>query len=189
MRRALILALIVAGAMVISAAAVFSHQGWRAGRPLKGEEVELVTLKGTVTDAKRPMITIEADGKEYILHLGPIRFWQEKGHTFEKGQAVEVTGAVEEFEGILHSYPHTIKINGESIELVDEDGVPVWAGSGFGRDSDHCGYGPGYGGHGRGHMMGGGGYGHGYMHGRGRYGRGHMSGRGWHGRGFYGCDR
>jgi hypothetical protein len=182
MRKTTILALIVAAIMVISAAAVFSHPGWRGGHLWRGDGAELVKLEGKITDARRPMITMEADGREYILHLGPFWYWQEKEYTFEKDQAVEISGVVEEIDGVLNVYPHTIKINGESIELVDEDGVPVWAGRTggrgprFGRGYDHCGYGPGYGWHGRGHM-----------HGWRGYGRGRTHGYGWHGRGFYGC--
>jgi len=185
MRKTTILALATAAIMVISAAAVFSHPGWRGGRLLRGEEAELVTLEGKITDAKRPVITLEADGKEYILHLGPIWYWQEKGQTFEEGQAVGITGVVEEVSGVFHVYPHTVKIDGETVELVDEDGVPVWAGRRVGRGPrsgrgyyDHCGYGPDYGWHGRDHMQGWGRYGRGPMHGRGRHGRGSY-GRGW----------
>lgn len=176
MRKTATLSLAVAAIMVISAAVVFSHPGWRGGRPWRGEGTEPVTLEGKITDAERPLVKMEADSKEYILHLGPVWYWQEKGYTLEKDQTVEVTGVVKDIDGVLNVYPQTIKTNGESIELADEDCVPVWTGRrggrgpGFGRGYGQCGYGTGYGWHG-----------HGYMHDPRGYGRGHMYGRGGHG--------
>ncbi|MFC1718021.1 hypothetical protein ACFL6S_30450, partial [Candidatus Poribacteria bacterium] len=115
-------------------------------------------------------ITMDVDGKEYILHLGPLWYWQEKGCTIEEGQDVKITGAVEEIDGVLHVYPQIIEVDGKSIELTDENGMPVWAGcrGGRGRGYNRRGSGPGFGRRGRGQ----GARGHGYGGGR---------------RGFRGC--
>ncbi len=178
MRKGKVLALIIGAILVVSTTAVLSHPGWRGGNPWSGEEAELVTLEGTIKDADRPVVTMEAEGKEYILHLGPVWYWQEKGYKLEKDQAVKVTGMVEEIEGKLHFYPHTMESGGESIVLADENCVPVWAGQrggrgpGFGRGyHGQCEYGPGHGWHGRGNMHGWDGH--------------HMYGG--RGRGFRGC--
>jgi hypothetical protein len=176
MRKRAVLSLAVAAIVVISATAVFSHPGWRGGRLQAWDKDKLATLEGKVTDAERPVVKMEADGKQYILHLGPIWYWQEKGYTLEKDQLAEVTGTIEEIDGVLHVYPQTIKANEKSIELADENGFPVWAGrkggrgTRFGRGYKQCEYGPGYGRHGR------------AAQGWRRYGHGYARGRGWHGR-------
>ena len=115
---------------------------------------------------------MDADGKEYILHAGPRRYWQEKGYTLEEGQTVKVTGVVAEADGKMNLYPSTIEAEGKSIELTDEDGVPVWAGSKGGRGCGPCGNRPGHGGSGRGNMRGGRGRGYGHSHGWYGQGRG-----------------
>jgi len=175
MRKITTLAIIVAAIMAISAAAVFSHPGWRGARPWGKAEGEQVTLEGKITDAERPLVKMEAEGKEYIFHPGPFWYWEEKEYTLEKDQSVKVTGVVEEIEGELHLYPYTIEADGKLIELVDEDGVPVWAGhrGGRGPKFGRCGDDSGYGGRG-------------YMHGRARRGAGQARGRGGYGRG---CGR
>ena len=176
MRKKTIAALIIAAIMVISATAVFSHQARWDGQKQRGirkqvwDKDNLVTLEGKITDAERPVITMDADGKEYILHAGPRRYWQEKEYTLEEGQTVKVTGVVAEADGKLNLYPSTIEADGKSIELTDEDGVPVWAGSKGGRGCGSCGNRPGHGRSGRGNMHGGRGRGYGHSH-------------GWHGQG------
>lgn len=183
MRKTTTLALIVTTIMVISAAAVLSHQGWRSGSRWAKDEAELIALEGKIKDAERPTVVMEADGKEYILHPGPIWYWKEKGYSLEKDQVVTVTGVVEEVDGALHIYPHIIKTGEQSIKLVDENGVPVWAGlrrgrsAGPGRGYGNCEYGAGHGWHGRGHMSGW--RGHGYGHMSGWHIRGHGYGCGW----------
>ncbi len=179
MRKRTMLAIIIIAAIAVSASAVFSQPGWRGGQKQLGyphqvwEKDKLVTLEAEITDAERPLITVEADGKEYILHAGPRWFWQDKGYTLENGQAVKVTGMVAEVDGKLNLYPSVIETEEESIVLADENGVPVWAGRGgrrgqrLGRGQDCYDNGPGYGWHG-----------HGYRHGRAGRG-GYRHGCGW----------
>ncbi len=164
MRRKAILASVIVAIIVISATTVLSRPGWRGNRDnclRKGDGGELVTLVGKIKSPERPEITVNVDGGEYILHPGPIWYWQEKGYTIEKDQDAKITGAVAEVDGVLHIYPQTIEVDGKSIELTDENGVPVWAGrrGGRGRGYNRRGSGPGTGRRGRGQGAGGRGYG------------------------------
>ena len=176
MRKRTTLAIIIITVMAVSASAVFSHPGWRGGQKQSGyrhqiwDKDKLVTLEGEIKDSERPLITIEADGKEYTLHAGPRWFWQEKEHNLESGQAVRVTGMVAEVDGKLNLYPSIIETEGKSIVLTDENGIPAWAGHGgrrgqrLGRGQARCDNAPGYGWRGRGHRHGRAGRG-GYRHG------------------------
>ena len=168
MRRRAILISVIAVIAVISATAVLSQPGWRGSRLRWGDKVEPVTLEGKIKSTERPGITIDVDGKEYILHPG-ICCRQADGYTFEKDQEIKVTGVVEEFDGVLHVCPQAMEVDGESVDLVDENGFPV-------RARRRAGYGNGFG---RGHRRS-------YGRGRGRR-RGPMHGGGWRGYGRRGC--
>ena len=163
MRKKIMLTSIIGVILVISVTTAFSRQGWRGGDPgiclRKGDSGELATLEGKITGAERPEITMDVDGGEYILHAGPRWYWQEKGYAVEEGQDARITGVVEEVEGALHVYPKTIEVDGESIELIDENGSPVWAGRRGGRGPRPA---HGYGGRGRGRGYGARGYGRGH---------------------------
>ncbi len=160
MRKRAILASVIVAIIVISATTVLSRPGWRGNRNnclRRGDGGELVTLEGKIKDSERPEITMDVDGKEHTLHVGPFWYWEEKGYTVEEGQDVKVTGAVEEIDGVLHVYPQTIEVGDKSIELTDENGFPVWAGRRGGRGLrsargyNRCESGPGTGRRGRGH--------------------------------------
>ena len=162
MRKRAILASVIVVIVVISATTVLSRPGWRGGRRWKGDGGEPVTLEGKIKDVERPGITMDVDGKEYTLHPG-ICCKRADGYTFEKDQEIKVTGVVEEFDGVLHVYPQAMEVDGKSIDLVDENGLPV-------RARRRAGHGNGFG---RGHRY--------------SYGRGPMHGGGWRGYGQRGC--
>jgi hypothetical protein len=157
MRKVLILALSIAAIMVVSSVIVFSHpEQWGRGSG-RWQESDLVTLEGKVLDTGRPTAAIETGDKEYILHLGPFWYSQEKEYPLKEGQTVKVTGVVEEIYGKLHVYPRTIESEGRTILESDRD-FPGWGGycHEYGQDNDwHRGghmHGM-YGGRGYGHMM------------------------------------
>lgn len=157
MKKTSFLILAIVGIITISAAIVYSHPEWRGTRPQEWNKDDMVTLEGTITDAERPIITMEAEGKEYTLRLGPAWYWEDKEVVLEKDKAIKVTGIVDDVDGKLHVYPYTIESDGKTITLADEDGVPSWRGGrgrGFG---GRGGYGPGAGMYGRRGM-----YGHGF---------------------------
>ncbi len=144
MKKTLVLALIIAAILAVSAAVVFPHPVWRDTGDQEQNKDERVTLEGTIIDTGRPTAALEVGDKEYILHLGPLWHQERDEYPFKKDQAVKVTGVVEEIYGRLHIYPFTIESEGKSITLTDEDGIPVWA--------DCHGYDSGHDWHDRGHM-------------------------------------
>jgi len=90
----------------------------------------LVTLEGKIVDAARPTATFEAGGKSYSVHLGPVRYWSEKGWSLADGDRVTVTGQLETKDGAAHLYPHRIVRRDETLVLADENGVPLWSRAG-----------------------------------------------------------
>ena len=163
MRKTLVLALIIAAVLLVSAAAVFSHPVWRDVDTQGQSKVEKVTLEGTIADTGRPTAALKVGDEEYILHLGPLWHQERDEYPFKVGQAVKVTGVVEDIYGKLHIHPFTIESEGKSITLFDEDNAPIWGGC--------YGHGPGHGWHDEYD------YGHHMMNGYGRHmmgGYGHM---------------
>lgn len=158
MKKALILALGIAAIMVVSSVVVFSHpEQWGRGSG-QWQESDLVTFEGKVLDTGRPTAAIEADDKEYILHLGPFWYSQEKEYPLKEGQTVKITGVVEEIYGKLHVYPRTIESEGKPI-LDSDHSFSGWGGYCHGYDDDDDNWHRGghmrdmHGGRGYGHMM------------------------------------
>ena len=153
MKKKLIIGLIATLVVIILASVAFAYPGWRIRN---WDKEKITTLEGKIIDADRLFITMESSGKEYILHLGPIGYWQKKGIKAEKGNSVKVTGMVVGIDGKMNAYPQTLTIEGKELKIADENGVPAWAGTGRGY---HAGYGA--------EMM------------RGQHGRHGWQGKGW----------
>jgi hypothetical protein len=155
MKKTLVLILSIATIIMVSSAIVFSHPE-RWGSEQRGwNEDKLVNLEGKVIDVGRPTAVIRTDDKEYILHLGPFWYRQDKEYPLKEGQTVKITGIVEEIYGRLHIYPRTIESDGKLL-LNNEYGFHGWGGYCHGYDDHepgwhHSGYMHGWGGHG--HMM------------------------------------
>ena len=100
---------------------------------------EIVTLKGEITNVLSPLYryvrliaTFKTNDKEYTVHLGPIRYWNQENLKLEKGK-VEIIGEQEEVEGQWHLYPSKIIQGKNTIGLVTDDGFPKWANMRFGK--------------------------------------------------------
>ena len=136
MKKALILALSIAAIMVVSSVIVFSHpEQWGRGSG-KWQEGDLATFEGKVLDVGRPTAAIEAGEKEYIVHLGPFWYSQDKEYPLKEGQTVKITGMVEEIYGKLHVYPRAIESEGKPI-LDSDRGFPDRGGYCHGYDDDN----------------------------------------------------
>jgi len=127
MKKRLIIGSIVALIVLVTTALAFSYQGWRIQN---WDKSKVVTLEGKITDADRPIITMEADGKEYIVHLGRPAYWIDKGLKLEKGTSVKITGMVLDINGKMNIYPQSIIADSKEFKVSDENGVPVWSGNG-----------------------------------------------------------
>ena len=127
MKKKLVVGIIATLAVLALTAVAFSQQGWRMQN---WDKEKVVTLEGKITDADRPIVTMDSNGKEYIIHLGPVGYWQDKGVKIEKDTPIKITGMVVENNGKMNIYPQTVTIEGKELKLADESGVPAWAGNG-----------------------------------------------------------
>jgi len=135
MKKKLTIGIIATFTLLVITAVAFSYQGWKHQRVQNWDKEKVVTLEGKITDADRPIITMESDGKEYIVHIGPPAYWQDKEIKIEKDKAVKITGMVVDIDGKMNVYPQVITVNDKELKLSDENGVPVWAGNGRGGKS------------------------------------------------------
>ena len=96
----------------------------RANKQWSNENVQ--TISGTITDNQRPTAILKGtDGNEYIVHLGPIWFWNDNNYNLLLSEAT-IKGNVKTTKGNYHLYPFTIEQNGNKITLADDNGVPKW---------------------------------------------------------------
>ena len=142
------ISILLASILMLSMSTVIMAQsGRRAMSPSAQKMGETVTLKGEITNVISPLYryvrliaTFKTNDKEYTVHLGPIRYWNQENLKLEKGK-VEIIGEQEEIEGQWHLYPSKIIQGKNTIGLVTDDGFPKWANMRFGkgRMGNRCG--------------------------------------------------
>lgn len=93
------------------------------------------TVKGAVEEVKTVTghqgwngahLTLKTGDKTIDVHLGPASFLKEKGFSFAKGDAVEVTGSKAEFGGTEAIIARQVRKGGETLVLRDAQGIPQW---------------------------------------------------------------
>ncbi len=90
------------------------------------------TMSGTITDSQRPYGSFKSnDGTEYVLHFGPIWYWNKNNFEISNGSAT-IKGNVTESNGKYDLYPFEISQNGKNMVFTDDNGVPKWSGNGKG---------------------------------------------------------
>ena len=111
-------------AFLLLATASFAQ---RANNQWSNENVK--TISGTITDNQRPSGYLKAtDGTDYIVHLGPVWFWNNNNYNLSLSDAI-IKGNVKTIKGEYHLYPFTIDQNGSKIVIADDNGVPKWGNS------------------------------------------------------------
>lgn len=103
---------------------VLAYPGWRWMNWDKGK---VETFKGKIV-SNWPCVTMQIDGQEYILHVGPLWYWQDKDVKFQKGATIEVVGMVVDVAGVKHIFPQALLMDGKEFKVTDENGIPLWAG-------------------------------------------------------------
>ena len=99
----------------------------RANNQWSNENVQ--TVSGTITDNQRPSGSLKtSDGTEYIVHLGPVWFWNNSNLSLSLSDAI-IKGNVKTINGQNHLYPFTIEQNGSKLVLADDNGIPKWGSS------------------------------------------------------------
>lgn len=94
---------------------------------------EWLTVSGEITALDQAGVTLKTDdGQTMLINLGPSWFWESRGQFLEVGQQVTVRYFSD--DGHLKAGEVTVDSTGERLVLREEDGQPVWAGRGQGRD-------------------------------------------------------
>ncbi len=78
-------------------------------------------------------LKVKTDAEIISVHLGPAWFIERQDIKIEKGDTIEVKGSEVTFDGATVIIAAEVK-DGESVlKLRNENGIPVWAGTGMGK--------------------------------------------------------
>jgi hypothetical protein len=101
------------------------------------------TVTGQVTEVKEFSsrngmrqgvgLTVKAGDKTMLVHLGPKFYLDQQTVKIAEGDTVEITGVKSFRRGEDVFMAGEVKKGGEVLKLRDEQGVPLWAGTGPGR--------------------------------------------------------
>jgi hypothetical protein len=90
---------------------------------------EWLTLKGTVVSVDADALVVQTDsGEQIVVENRPWSFAQEQGFAAQPGDQVTLVGFYE--DDTLEVGQIADASNGQSIQLRDETGRPMWAGRG-----------------------------------------------------------
>jgi hypothetical protein len=108
------------------------------GMPRYDKSTE-VTLRGTVSRVEQAPprncpncetgvhLWLDSEGTSYEVHMGPSSFVKEKEWTFEKGDALELTGSKVSADDQSFILAREVKKGDKSLVLRDENGMPAWS--------------------------------------------------------------
>jgi hypothetical protein len=115
---------------------IMSDQGYGQGMGSGQSQAQMTqhqwtTLQGTVAsvDAQN-MVVDTAEQGQLTLELGPAGFADQQGVAFAPGDEITVQGFDE--SGMFHAVEITQATTGQSLQLRDPNGRPLWAGQGQG---------------------------------------------------------
>lgn len=108
---------------------------------------ELSMGRGSGMDMKFREILLKTDKGSIMVHLGPIWYIDQQKFAVKAGDTLEVTGSQVTLNNQPAIIARDIQINGKTLKLRDDQGLPTWRGMGRG-----SGMGPG-GGQGKGPGM------------------------------------
>ncbi|MBU1985109.1 hypothetical protein KJ815_11955 [bacterium] len=94
-----------------------------------GNDVERISVKGKIEKIEGQKALLKtADGREVTIHLGPQRYWHEKGYRLRSGVQATVDGWGDPYAddgGFL--FAGAIYGDGFYFELSTSHGYPMWA--------------------------------------------------------------
>ena len=97
-----------------------------------------MTIEGTVKEVRYPddgrgrkglHLTVAAGQDSWDVHLGPASWIESKGFSFAAGDVLTILGSKVEVEGKPVLIARRITKGDSKLELRDEQGRPLWAGS------------------------------------------------------------
>jgi hypothetical protein len=77
-------------------------------------------------------VTLKTDQGSLMVHLGPGWYLDEKKFPIKVGDTVEVTGSKVTLNNQPALIGREVKVNGTTLKLRDDQGLPVWRGMGRG---------------------------------------------------------
>jgi hypothetical protein len=77
-------------------------------------------------------VTLKTDQGSLLVHLGPGWYLDEKKFSITAGDTVEVTGSKVTLNNQPALIAREVKVNGTTLKLRDDQGLPVWRGMGRG---------------------------------------------------------
>ena len=77
-------------------------------------------------------VTLKTDQGSLMVHLGPGWFLDEKKFAVKVGDTVEATGSKVTLNNQSALIAREVKVNGATLKLRDDQGLPAWRGKGRG---------------------------------------------------------
>ena len=77
-------------------------------------------------------VTLKTGQGSLMVHLGPVWYLDEKKLAVKVGDTVEVTGSKVTLNNQPALIAREVKVNGATLKLRDDQGLPVWRGRGRG---------------------------------------------------------
>ena len=77
-------------------------------------------------------VTLKTDQGSLLVHLGPGWYLDEKKFAVKVGDTVEATGSKVTLNNQPALIAREVKVNGATLKLRDDQGLPVWRGMGHG---------------------------------------------------------
>jgi hypothetical protein len=106
---------------------------------VKGTVESLENLRTRMPHARRPMmsriVVLKTEQGNVTVHLGPLWYVAEEKFPLKVGQALEVTGSKVDQDGTSLIVAKEAKSDGQTLQLRDEQGLPLWRGAGRGLPS------------------------------------------------------
>ncbi len=93
------------------------------------EKVEEVTMARGMAIRE---LRLKTDQGARLVHLGPTWFLEEKKFAVKVGDTVEVTGSQVTLNNQPALIAREVTVNGVTLKLRDDQGIPVWRGMGRG---------------------------------------------------------
>lgn len=102
------------------------------------QEVGTEKITGKVTQVLPPVVKVEADGKTYVVHAGPVRGWRSQNFQLKPGDRIEVEGVrMDEVDGVIHLRAQRLVSGERTLVLVGEIRGPAQGAAGCCR-GDGC---------------------------------------------------
>ena len=80
-------------------------------------------------------VILKTDQGPITVHLGPSWYLTEEKFALKAGETMEVTGSRIIQDGRTIIMASEVKADGKTLKLRDEQGFPLWRGSGRGRQA------------------------------------------------------